>query len=108
MSEGPRAGAPGAFLGGAAPRRRAPEQLNRTGWGKRIALLLALVFGVIYAIPNLYPPDYALQLSPREEAERPLSEAFAAAQAALAEAGLGSFGAILEDRAALQIGRAHV
>lgn len=101
MSEGPRAGAPGAFLGGAAPRRRAPEQLNRTGWGKRIALLLALVFGVIYAIPNLYPPDYALQLSPREEAERPLSEAFAAAQAALAEAGLGSFGAILEDRAAL-------
>ena len=57
MSEGPRAGAPGAFLGGAAPRRRAPEQLNRTGWGKRIALLLALVFGVIYAIPNLYPPD---------------------------------------------------
>ena len=101
MSEGPRVGAPGAFLGGAAPRRRAPEQLNRTGWGKRIALLLALVFGVIYAIPNLYPPDYALQLSPREEAERPLSEAFAAAQAALAEAGLGSFGAILEDRAAL-------
>ena len=75
--------------------------MNRTGWGKRIALLLALVFGVIYAIPNLYPPDYALQLSPREEAERPLSEAFAAAQAALAEAGLGSFGAILEDRAAL-------
>jgi preprotein translocase subunit SecD len=101
MSEGPRAGAPGAFLGGAPPRRRAPEQLNRTGWGKRIALLLALVFGVIYAIPNLYPPDYALQLSPREEAERPLSEAFAAAQAALAEAGLASFGATLEDRAAL-------
>lgn len=101
MSEGPRAGAPGTFLGGAAPRRRAPEPLNRTGWGKRIALLLALVFGVIYAMPNLYPPDYALQISPREEAERPLSEAFAAAQAALAETGLGSFGATLEDRAAL-------
>jgi len=83
------------------PRRRAPEQLNRTGWGKRIALLLVLVFGVIYAIPNLYPPDYALQLSPREEAEQPLSEAFALAQAALAEAGLGSFGAVLEDRSAL-------
>lgn len=83
------------------PRRRAPEQLNRTGWGKRIALLLVLMFGVIYAIPNLYPPDYALQLSPREEAEQPLSEAFALAQAALAEAGLGSFGAVLEDRSAL-------
>jgi preprotein translocase subunit SecD len=83
------------------PRRRAPEPLNRTGWGKRLALLLALVFGVIYAIPNLYPPDYALQLSPREEAEQPLSEAFALAQAALAEAGLGSFGAALEDRSAL-------
>ena len=69
MSEGPRAGAPGAFLGGAAPRRRAPEQLNRTGWGKRIALLLALVFGVIYAIPNLYPPSQKTMGLPMDECE---------------------------------------
>jgi preprotein translocase subunit SecD len=101
MARGPQSDAPGAMLTGAGPRRRPPEQLNRTGLGKTLLLLVVLVFGAIYAIPNLYPPDYALQLSPREDAEQPLREAFAVAQQALAEAGLSSFGAEQDGRAAL-------
>jgi len=37
--------------------------LNRYPLWKNILILLAICFGVIYALPNLYPDDYALQIS---------------------------------------------
>jgi len=37
--------------------------LNRYTLWKNILILLAICFGVIYALPNLYPDDYALQIS---------------------------------------------
>lgn len=37
--------------------------LNKYSKGKNIFLLLALVIGVLYALPNLYGEDYAVQLS---------------------------------------------
>jgi len=37
--------------------------LNRYPLWKNILILLAICFGGIYALPNLYPDDYALQIS---------------------------------------------
>ncbi|MCJ8299966.1 MAG: protein translocase subunit SecD, partial [Pseudomonadales bacterium] len=37
--------------------------LNRYPLWKNLLIMFVLVFGVIYAAPNLYPEDYALQVS---------------------------------------------
>jgi len=64
--------------------------LNRYPAWKNLLVLLAVVLGIVYAVPNLYPDDEALQVS---HESRELAEAdFAAINAALAEAGLETFG----------------
>ena len=37
--------------------------LNRYPLWKNLLVLGALLFGVIYAMPNAYPPDFAVQIS---------------------------------------------
>ena len=37
--------------------------LNTYPLWKNLAVLLVVVMGVLYALPNIYPPDYALQIS---------------------------------------------
>jgi preprotein translocase subunit SecD len=37
--------------------------LNTYPAWKYIVLVVALLFGLVYALPNLYPPDYAIQIS---------------------------------------------
>lgn len=36
--------------------------LNEYAWWRYLAILFVVVLGVLYASPNLYPPDYALQI----------------------------------------------
>lgn len=38
--------------------------LNQFPLWKYLVVLMVLLWGIIYSLPNLYPPDYALQLSP--------------------------------------------
>ena len=89
----------GANLFGVQPT--APGPLNRYPlW--RYALIVAVVgLGLIYAAPNLYPPDYALQVAP-DNSERPIDQAFLDdAVATLDAAGVAVVGAALTPRGAL-------
>lgn len=38
--------------------------LNQFPLWKYLTVLMVLIWGVIYSLPNLYPPDFALQISP--------------------------------------------
>ena len=92
----------GANLFGVQQAARGP--LNRYPlW--RYALIVAIVtLGLIYAAPNLYPPDYALQIS-ADNATRPIDEGFLDDAAALLEgAGVGVVGAeVVGDGALLRV-----
>jgi preprotein translocase subunit SecD len=82
-------------LGG--PGRRGPVSLNRFPLWKYLLVLAVLAVGALYASPNLFPPDYAVQVSARGEDTRPSPEILEAARGALDEAGLEAFAAGFED-----------
>ena len=82
-------------LGG--PGRRGPVSLNRFPLWKYLLVLAVLAVGALYASPNLFPPDYAVQVSARGEDTRPSSEILEAARGALDEAGLEAFAGGFED-----------
>jgi preprotein translocase subunit SecD len=82
-------------LGG--PGRRGPVSLNRFPLWKYLLVLVVLATGALYAAPNLFPPDYAVQVSARGEDTRPSQEILRTARAALDEAGLEAFAAGFEE-----------
>ena len=49
------------------PGRREAAPLNAYPFWKYFFVLLVIVAGLVYAAPNLYPPDYAVQISSRTE-----------------------------------------
>lgn len=47
--------------------RSAARAVNTFPVWRYVLLLLVLAIGVVYALPNLYPPDYALQIKPTND-----------------------------------------
>ena len=75
--------------------------LNRYPLWRYVLILSVVVLGFVYAAPNLFPPDYALQLSP-DNSERRMDDAFIAdAVVALEDAGVTVLGSELTPRGAL-------
>ena len=67
--------------------------LNRYPLWKYLLVLAAVLFGLLYALPNLYAPDPALQLTGESGAQTIGERTLRRATAALEEAGIAYFGA---------------
>ncbi len=75
--------------------------LNRYPLWRYLLVLSVVVLGLVYATPNLFPPDYALQLSP-DNSEQRMDDAFVAdVVVALEDAGVTVLGSELMPRGAL-------
>jgi preprotein translocase subunit SecD len=66
--------------------------INKYPLWKNLIVLVVVTFGILYSLPNIYPPDYALQVS-REDTEFAVSpEAFEVVTGTMDEAGVSYFG----------------
>ena len=63
----------GENLFGTRESTRGP--INRYPLWRYLLILLVVALGFLYAAPNLFPPDYALQISP-DGSDRPVDEVF--------------------------------
>jgi preprotein translocase subunit SecD len=75
--------------------------INRYPLWKNLLIAGIVLLGVIYALPNLYPPDFAVQVSTGDQAVAVESRALDVATQALDDAGIAYFGAELQDNKAL-------
>ncbi len=73
------------LLGGRRPTRR---PLNRYPLWRYVLICIVVLLGMIYAAPNLYPPDYALQIAPENQELRVSQSLIDASVAALEDAGV--------------------
>jgi preprotein translocase subunit SecD len=71
--------------------------INRYPLWKNLIVLVAITLGVLYSLPNIYLPDYAVQVSAETSGELVTDTALDAATDALDEAGITHFGAELID-----------
>jgi len=71
---------------------------NRYPLWKNLLILIAVLCGFYYAAPNLYAPDPALQIAGASSAQQIDERVLARAEAALTEAGIGSFGEELQNQ----------
>ena len=87
---------------GAPPRRNrsAAADLNRFPLWKYLLVLVVVVFGGIYAAPNLYPPDYAIQVTARGSDADMQQRVLDLATGAVSDAGLPFFSAELDEEQA--------
>ncbi|MYB37671.1 MAG: protein translocase subunit SecD [Gammaproteobacteria bacterium] len=86
----------GQNLFGTAVRQRAPNEV--AAW-RYVAFALVVVIACLYALPNLYPPDYALQVS-ADNAAVQVDEAFLGnAETRLEVAGIAVKGSEMVERA---------
>lgn len=92
----PQPDAPGMISLG-APNRREAAPLNAYPVWKYLFVLLVVAIGLVYAAPNLYPPDYAVQISSRTEGIEADRSLLAIASEAVDAAGLDAFGEEVED-----------
>ncbi|MBL6691975.1 MAG: protein translocase subunit SecD, partial [Pseudomonadales bacterium] len=75
--------------------------INRYPLWKNLLVLFIVTLGVVYALPNIYPPDFAVQIS-TESADGQFSQrAMDAATERLEEKGIDYFGAELADNRGL-------
>ena len=79
----------GDLLGVRRPIRR---PLNRYPLWRYVLIVVVVALGMIYATPNLYPPDYALQIAPESPERRINQSLIDASVAALEDAGVGVIG----------------
>lgn len=70
--------------------------LNKYPLWKYLLVLLVLLVGLIYAAPNLYAPDPALQIAPESSAQQMDDKTLERALKALEDAGINHFGEVLE------------
>src|SRR5690554_1129955 len=75
--------------------------LNKYPLWKNIVILITLVIGVIYALPNLYPDDYAIQITGARSSTEVNSTTLAQAVKVLESKGIKVTGSSLNDRDAL-------
>lgn len=66
--------------------------MNRFPLWKNLLVLLTFVFSVIYALPNIYAPDPAIQISGNSQGASVDEAVLEVATTALKEAGVGYFG----------------
>ena len=69
-------------------RRQTRQPLNRYPLWRYALIVFVVALGMIYAAPNLYPPDYALQIAPESPDRRINQSLIDAAVAALEDAGV--------------------
>ena len=77
------------LLGVRRPTRR---PLNRYPLWRYVLIVVVIGLGMLYAAPNLYPPDYALQIAPESQDLRVNQSLIDASVAALEDAGVGVIG----------------
>ena len=75
--------------------------MNRYPLWKYLLLIVVLSLGVIYALPNIYPPDPAVQISGREAAITVTENVLAKAVASLKSEGIAVKASELGDASAL-------
>ena len=75
--------------------------LNQYPLWKYLLVLLVVVLGIVYALPNVYPPDFAIQISAEDTIGEVTPEVLKVATESLDEAGLTYFGASLNEGSAL-------
>lgn len=71
--------------------------LNTYPLWKNLLILIVVVFGFIFALPNIYPPDYAIQISAEDSGVVVTRDALNVAVEALEEEGMPIIGAAIED-----------
>lgn len=69
--------------------------LNTYPLWKNLLVVFAITLGVVYALPNIYPPDYAVQISSEDSGVEMTEKALRTATTALDEAQLTYFGSQL-------------
>ena len=72
--------------------------LNTYPLWKNLLVVFAISLGVVYALPNIYQPDYAIQISSETSGVAVTDRALKTATDAIDAAGLKYFGAELGDR----------
>ena len=75
--------------------------LNTYPAWKYIVILGALIFGLIYALPNIYPPDYAIQISTEASGGTVSTNDLKRISAVLDDAGIEYFGEEIQGTNAL-------
>lgn len=75
--------------------------INRYPIWKNLLVLLVITFGVIYALPNIYPPDFAVQISNQDSDGEFTQRALDVATDRLDEEGIEYFGAEITDNSGL-------
>jgi len=69
--------------------------LNTYPLWKNLLVVFAITLGVVYALPNIYPPDYAVQISAEDSGVEMTGKALKTATTALDDAELTYFGSQL-------------
>lgn len=77
--------------------------INRYPLWKNLLVLIIVTMGVIYALPNIYPPDFAVQISNRDSDGVVTQAALDAATQRLDERGIAYFRAELESETTASI-----
>lgn len=67
--------------------------INRYPLWKNLLVLLIVSLGVVYALPNIYPPDFAIQISNEDPDGTVTEQALDKAVSSLADAEIDYFGA---------------
>ncbi len=76
--------------------------MNRYPLWKYLMLIIVLLISLVYALPNLYPSDPAVQISPVKETQTPLDVTFLASlEKTLTDKGLAPKSAAIEGKQAL-------
>ena len=75
--------------------------LNKYPIWKNLLILAAIVLGLIYAAPNLYPPDPAIQVTPAQAGAEMSSATLSQVESSLENAGIGFFGTEVNGSTAL-------
>ncbi len=75
--------------------------LNKYPLWKNLLIVAAIVLGLIYAAPNLYPPDPAIQVTPAQAGAEMSSATLSEVEAALGDVGIEFFGTEVNGSTAL-------
>ncbi len=77
------------------------NSMNRFPLWKYLLILIIVGLGLLYAAPNLYPPDPAVQVSGQSSALKIDQNVLSEAQKALDDAGIAYFGGEVQDKSVL-------
>ena len=71
---------------------------NKYPLWKNLIVVFAICLGLVYSLPNIYPPDFAVQVSSEKSGVVVSDQAFKTVTKTLDDAGLEYFGAEIKDR----------